>query len=306
MNSPLVSIIMSVYNEQSDFLKLALDSILNQTYENIEFVIVNDSPSNRIVSDILLEYERLNSNIVIITNKTNEGLAKSLNLAISNVSGSYIARMDSDDVSLPRRIEKQMQYLKNTKSDLVGSYIENIDENGNTFSVSKVPTSCKKLLKLLPYSTIAFHPTWFAKAEIFKEVKYNSLFSTAQDYDFLNRAITKGYIVSNIDEVLLQYRSSRTRVSSRNSFLQINFHYLINKKRVDENFDIDKSTKKLINNINVNEENTYIYANNLFIEFSKYKKITDGLQVLFYLFKSKMFRYKIKNFIFSKIIKLYL
>jgi len=303
MSNILISVLMSVFNENTKFLKLSIDSIINQTYKNIEFIIVNDSPLNETVNSILDGYESKYNNIKLIKNTDNIGLAKSLNKAIELSQGAYIARMDSDDISKPDRIEKQLNYLIYNNYDLIGSYIEKIDAASKPFGISKVPSNSKKIIHLLPYATVAFHPTWLGKENIFKELKYNSIFSTTQDYDFLNRMIAKGYKVSNIEEVLLQYRFTYNSISEKKSFFQINFHYLINLKRKNSDLDLNLSIEQFLMNIDKKEEQAYIKANNVFIEFSKRKSFFNALIIFIYLFKSRMFRYKIKNFLCSKIIK---
>ena len=101
---PLVSIIMSVYNSE-DYLKEAIDSILGQTYANLEFIIIDDASTDRSL-DIVKSYN--DKRILLIKNEVNIGLAASLNKGIEIARGKYIARMDSDDISLPERCEKQV------------------------------------------------------------------------------------------------------------------------------------------------------------------------------------------------------
>src|SRR5690606_3913282 len=109
---PLVSVIMSVYNEPEIWLAESIDSILSQTYKEFEFFIVNDNPENLTLAKVLQLYEDNDSRVRIIKNEVNIGLTKSLNKALSLVKGKYIIRMDADDVSLPQRFEKQVTFME--------------------------------------------------------------------------------------------------------------------------------------------------------------------------------------------------
>ena len=108
-NTPLVSVIMSVYNTEEHFLRGAIESILVQTYKNFEFIIVDDASEIR-YKDILHSYQ--DKRIQILQNGRNKGLTESLNRALDVCKGDYIARMDSDDINLPERIERQVKYLE--------------------------------------------------------------------------------------------------------------------------------------------------------------------------------------------------
>ena len=109
-NKPLVSIIMSTYNAE-DSLAKSLDSVINQTYENIEILIMDDC-SDDLSYQILKDYESNFSNIYVYKNSTNLGLTKSLNILINKSNGELIARQDSDDTSTRQRIEKQVKVIK--------------------------------------------------------------------------------------------------------------------------------------------------------------------------------------------------
>ena len=114
MNSgcPTISVIMSVYNTNKSFLAEAIESILNQTYPNFEFIIIDDNSTDGSLS-IIEQYMSKDDRIVLIKNKTNIGLTKSLNKGLKLAKGQYIARMDADDVSLPDRFKQQIEYMEN-------------------------------------------------------------------------------------------------------------------------------------------------------------------------------------------------
>ena len=107
---PAISVIMSVYSEPIEWIKQAIDSILNQTFTGFEFIIVNDNPSRTENRNLLSAYA--DERIHLISNSENVGLTKSLNFALALAKGKYIARMDADDISLPSRFLKQFEYLE--------------------------------------------------------------------------------------------------------------------------------------------------------------------------------------------------
>lgn len=227
MTQPLVSVIMSVYKESFSILREAIDSILGQTLQEFEFIIVNDNPKNPNL-DYLKQLEDNNKNVLLICNEKNQGLPASLNIGVKAAKGKYIARMDADDISLPNRLEEQMKFLIDNNYDLIGCYIERIDNFGKTIGLGKLPNKPKTLRRLLPYATIAFHPTWFAKSEILKNNPYNNLFINSQDYELLHRLIRKDIVISNLSLPLLKYRTNPDVKSARKSYIQYKLHKFVN------------------------------------------------------------------------------
>jgi len=302
MRYPLVSVIMSVYGEKPEYIHLAINSILSQSYPRIEFIIVNDHPDSKLKSE-LSDYVKEFESIIVVNNKENIGLAASLNRAIGLSSGDYIARMDADDVSLENRIDKQLSYLNKEGYDLVGSFIERIDSKGNGLGVSVVPSDVDKLKKLLPYATIAFHPTWFGKSEVFKSIMYNPIFITSQDYDFLHRATKKGYKISNVEEVLLKYRIAKGSLSLNKAFIQVNLHELINVKARDINFNLDKEVSGFLESYDRHREAEYFRAFYAFLCFIDTRDIKYMYRICQGLIVSKSFRLKVRNFTMSKMVQ---
>ena len=119
-----ISVIMSIYSEKEEWIKESIDSILSQTFRDFEFIIINDNPKRKENENLLLEYSQKDNRIIVITNKENIGLTKSLNKGLSIAKGKYIARMDADDISFPTRFQKQIDFLdKNTEYVLCGANI---------------------------------------------------------------------------------------------------------------------------------------------------------------------------------------
>ncbi|HCW53828.1 MAG TPA: hypothetical protein DG753_08850 [Clostridium sp.] len=127
----LVSVIMSCYNEKIEWIRKSIDSILNQSYKNIEFVIVNDNPEYEELKEVLHEYEKKDSRVKLYFNKQNKGLIYSLNKALEISNGNYVARMDADDISYLYRLNDEVEVLKNDNVDFVMSNADIIDEYEN-------------------------------------------------------------------------------------------------------------------------------------------------------------------------------
>lgn len=156
-----VSVIMAVYNEE-EYVEKAVMSLLQQTLNNIEIVICDDSSTDSSY-DILIRLANRFSNIILIRNETNMGLAYSLNRCIELSHGEFLARMDADDISLPRRLEKQLFFLeKHTEYDLVGCQYIMFDENNNQLYSHKKSEPTEKVLPLdVPFA----HPTILIRAD---------------------------------------------------------------------------------------------------------------------------------------------
>ena len=228
MNNELVSIIMSVYNEEENWLKKAIESILNQTYKNIEFIIILDNPDNTKLEKIILDYLRIDNRIIFFKNKRNMGLVYSLNRGIQQSQGKYIARMDADDISELDRIEIQKNFLENKNLDFVGSNIINFIDD-NVEQKSNYPITEEQIYKFLKKANPLAHPTWFLKKSVFNEVGlYRNIFAN-EDYDFILRCSTKKIKIENIEKPLLKYRISPNSISRSNLFEQLITTYYLSR-----------------------------------------------------------------------------
>lgn len=212
MDTPLISVLMSTYNETTKELDESINSILQQTYSNFEFLIINDNPNNYELEKTLKSYK--DSRIKIIHNEENLGLVKSLNSGLKYCNGQYVARMDADDISCPSRIQDELLYLQNNRLDMVGSYIEAIDENGKTIKpLMRFPKNHNQIVKFMRWGSCICHPTWLLKREACFELQGYRKTPHCEDYDFILRAIAHGYKVGNIPKVELSYRIRQSGVS---------------------------------------------------------------------------------------------
>lgn len=208
MDSPLVTILMPVYNAEL-FLKRAMDSILNQTYKNIEFLIINDGSTDNSLA-IIKSY--LDTRIVLLENTKNFGLIYSLNIGMEKATGKYIARMDADDISHKDRIQKQCDYMEaNTYVGILGTFIQ----KENKFKLYAQPNLNSNELKTrLIFTNIFNHPTIMFRNSFVKEKKisYNQEFKHAEDYNLWLGIINETEFAI-LPEYLLFYENHPDQIS---------------------------------------------------------------------------------------------
>ncbi len=229
-----VSVIMSVYDEDKRILKESIYSILNQTFQDFEFIIVHDNPKDKEIESYLKELSSMDDRIKLVKNEKNLGLTESLNLALSLVQGKYIARMDADDVSLPDRLKIQYEFMeKHSEIDLIGSWAYIIDISGEVKNTIRTPVKYSIIKKVLKYRNPLLHPTWFGRYKIFHDLEgYKGFLKVSQDYEFLVRAVFRGYIIINIPEILLKYRLRPDRSGFRHPFYKVITEELIHENYV--------------------------------------------------------------------------
>lgn len=210
----LISVIMPIYNSKISFLVASIDSILNQTYHNIELIIVDSSDKNDICSLIQQRDDRR----ICYRFREKNGISDALNYGLDIAKGDFIARMDADDIALPQRLEKQVAFLdKHSDTDVVGTYFERIDIDGNIIEN-------KSLLGMGNYEAIKSnmifdnpigHPTvMFRKKVIDAGWRYRNVY--AEDYDLWTRMLPSVKF-ANVEEVLLQYRQYEDSTSFTHS-----------------------------------------------------------------------------------------
>lgn len=212
MNKPLVTVLMSVYNGQK-FLSEAIESILNQTFKDFEFLIINDGSTDS-SRGIILSYN--DSRIKLIENQANIGLTRSLNKGIDLAQGKYIARMDADDISLPERLEKQVRFMElNEDVAVCGSCAEIINETKAKIGEFKNPESSDDIKISLFFLNPIVHPTAVMRKNRVVEVgKYDPCFMRAQDYALWIKLFLKGYEFYNLQDKLIIYRNHEINITN--------------------------------------------------------------------------------------------
>ncbi len=207
-----ISVVMSIYSEPIEWISEAIDSILNQTFSDFEFIIINDKPDRKENSILLSKYQRKDNRIVVISNEENIGLTKSLNKGLKIAKGKYIARMDADDISMPARFEKQYDLMEHNANIIVcGTNIKYFGERNNSV---KYPYQNDDFFIFI--QTPFAHPTVMFRGDIIKNnnVLYNESYRYAQDYEFWNRISSLGDFY-NIQEILLNYRVDKKQISRK-------------------------------------------------------------------------------------------
>jgi glycosyltransferase involved in cell wall biosynthesis len=242
IKTPQISVVMSIYNEPEEWLRESIDSILNQTFTDFEFIIINDNPERQLNDTILKEYQKKDNRIVIIENEKNIGLTKSLNKGIKQAKGKYIARMDGDDISLPHRLEKQYYYMtKNSNCIVCGSSVKFF---GIKKGIKYYPMYHFECINLLFLNSCFAHPSVMLRKRVIVENNkyYKEDYLYSQDYRFWVDLVNYGEF-HNIKETLLKYRISGIQISITKSIAQNNFAYLSRKKLIHK-LIIDKDIKQ--------------------------------------------------------------
>ena len=216
---PLVSVVMPTYN-RVNLLPRSIDSIRNQTYQNFEFIIVDDGSTDG-TNELLKSYAQLDKRIRILTNPTNKGISYSRNRGTDAAKGKYVAIMDSDDYSLPTRFEKHVKYLEEHDDVVVlnALYIEmGKEQNGTNNWVP--PDRFNIIFHLKNYFTnIAFFRTDFVRKH---NIRYNEKTISSEDYDFWAQIFMKGGKFAMLNEHLFNLRRHRT--NSKEYYKQISVH----------------------------------------------------------------------------------
>jgi glycosyltransferase involved in cell wall biosynthesis len=215
---PAISILMPLYRSQK-YLKESIDSIINQTYGDFELLIIVDDATEETVS-ILSDYKKTDSRIKIFYND-HIGLINSLNLGIGQARGKYIARMDSDDICFPARLERQYRYMEEHREiGILGTSFAIIDGNGVTTGVFH-PIANPGLIKWrLTYDNCLTHSSVMIRGSILKETGcYRLDAKYAEDYDLWVRA-SRLTDIANHRDVLMKYRVHDENVSSNHYLSQ--------------------------------------------------------------------------------------
>ena len=214
MISRTLAVIMSVYRSDRDvdILKSSIESILNQTFSDFDFMIAIDGYIEKDIKDYLLFIEQKNNHVHLFFDDENHGLAYQLNklidIAIQRCDYKYFARMDADDISNECRFEQQIDFLeKNKNIDVVGSDVIEISSDGEEIFYKKMESDhfkmYKKIIKRCPFN----HPTVMFRADLFREgFRYNSSLKNTQDYYLWIDLLCRKKKFANINKPLLKFR----------------------------------------------------------------------------------------------------
>lgn len=215
MSAPRVSVLMTAYNAEK-YITQAIESILNQTYTDYEFIIINDGSTDD-TPNIIQQYADQDSRIIFVDNKQNQGLIAVLNQGLDMARGEFIARMDADDISLPERFDRQVAYLDaNPDVGVLGTLIYGFGR----YEAPGVQIPVVTVFDLLKQNYIAHPSVMMRKALLDKySLRYNPDYKHCEDMELWSRMIflTK---IHNLMQVLLRYRITGNNVSMQNWKLQ--------------------------------------------------------------------------------------
>jgi glycosyltransferase involved in cell wall biosynthesis len=204
---PLVSVVMAVYNGE-ETVSDAIESMQRQTWQDWEFIVIDDASTDK-TNEVLQRKSSHDTRIRVFRNKTSKGLAASLNVGWKLARGSLIARMDADDISLPTRLQKQVDFLKqNNDVTVLGTGILVKNKEGEIVGQVSRPSSHAELRNQILYKVPFFHPTVMMRKKFLEDSGgYNEKFLRAQDYELWSRSIDKA-CYANLLEPLLQYTAT--------------------------------------------------------------------------------------------------
>ena len=221
-----ISVLLPVYNVEP-YVAEALASIQSQTFSDIEIVVVDDGSTDRTLR-IVEQFASTDRRIKVVRRARNHGLSAALNFGLTFCRAPFIARMDGDDIALPTRLEKQLRFLEeNPDIALVGCATTAIDQSGRLIpglDISQKPITQEAVADTLLLAPPCSH-IWLARREVYDTLSGYREIEVAEDYDFLLRAISAGFRLTNLPESLMLIRTRSGNVSSR--LEQRKAHYYI-------------------------------------------------------------------------------
>ena len=274
MNKPLVSIFLPCYNAEKYILE-CLKSIQQQTYSNIEVIIVDDGSKDRSI-EIIEKFITTDSRFILVKNPINLGLIKTLNKHLPNLKGDYIARMDADDICAADRIQQQVEFLQNNPEvSVVSTGFTIIDDDAN-YLIDMSARACTndsiKFISLL-YNCMC-HAAVMIRSTVYKSFEYDSNFLHCEDYKLFDEMICAGYKISNIKRPLYYVRKNVESVSHKYENIQVRNFIKISGVKINREFP----------DINLNNETHEIITNKLSQSYSQ-SQLVDALNTLKFMAK---------------------
>lgn len=235
----LISVNIPTYNVDK-YVDESIASVLNQSETNFEIIVVDDASSDETYSK-LLTWTNNSEKVKVFKNDRNMRICKSLNKAFRMSTAEYIARVDGDDIALPNRFSTQLNYLQQHNLDLVGCQMIAIDEDGNELSKGNMPVGVDKVRAACQFASPIAH-IWLAKREVYEALDGYREIPYAEDYDFILRALDKGFRCDNTPEHLMLIRQRAGNTASTASLKQRKTHKYVlelHQRRMNSNSDDD-------------------------------------------------------------------
>ena len=201
-----VTVVMPVYREKEEFVRQAIESILNQTLADFKYIIILDDPDNYKLQQVIDEYCSNDERIAFYINDKNMGCPLTKNKGVILSTTEYVAIMDADDISFQNRLEVQLLRMQNDNIDFLAGYVAVIDEDNNVlYTMDKLPIMHKDIVKKMRINNCMPHPAWFFKKKAYIELGGYADIQGCEDYDLLIRAMNQGHRLGNCDQLVLKY-----------------------------------------------------------------------------------------------------
>ena len=228
----MFSVLMSVYkNDKVEYVNIALDSILNQSFHCNELVLIKDGPIDVELEECIEKYSNRYKEIKVFQNDTNLQLGRTLAKGVELCSNDIIARMDADDIACNNRFELQYCYMKNhPEVAVLGGAIEEFDDQDNHM-IKNMPLTHAEILKYSRYRNPINHMTVMFRKNAVLECGNYSHFPYLEDYSLWNRMIAKGYQFANLEEVLVHSRVGREMYERRSGLNYFKSHLRLRKQQ---------------------------------------------------------------------------
>ncbi len=220
MRNKAVTVLMAVYHkEKPEFLQEAMESLWTaQTLKPDQVILVQDGEIGDALQRVIARWKRkLEDALVVVVNEKNMGLTKSLNRGLEYVDTEYIARMDSDDVCVPERFERQVEFLEQHRDvDVVGTFMQEIDECGQLFQVREYPTNPDEVIDYIKKASPLQHASVMFRKRLFDDgLRYNERYRTTQDLALWFDVLARGKKIANIPVILMYYRLTNATYDRR-------------------------------------------------------------------------------------------
>ncbi|ENB5758506.1 glycosyltransferase family 2 protein [Escherichia albertii] len=299
-DNPKVSVLIPTYNVV-EWIEESLLSILEQSYKNIEIVVVDDCSTDG-TYEILCKIAENEPRVLVLRNERNMQIVDTLNIGLTHCTGDFILRHDGDDVSEIDRIEVQLKYLIENKLDLVGTQMLPIDSSGQVIGAkSKLPLSHELIEKIANFSSPLTH-VWICKKNIYDKLGGYRKVPYAEDFDFLLRTIDSGFKCGNTSVALTRIRHRYGNTSDVASLSQRKGYFYalkLHKQRQIHNYDYYND----VDAVNLTRHNKLVsYFHSLSTRFlHKAFKSKNKLEKILYTVLSASTSYYNAHYIYQRI-----
>ncbi len=246
MEAPLVSVVMATFNESAEYITASIESILNQNYQNWELIIADDSTRLETVS-VIDSLAGRDNRIFVLRHSERMGFVCALNEGLKRARGKYIARMDGDDISLPDRFQREVDYLeRHEEVSVLGGAMNIINKKGKIVSYRNYPQKGMKLLLWSILRNPLAHPTvMFRSAIVQSGMYYDVKQKKAEDIEFWLRLQKNGYQIENLPNTILNYRVEGDLSLKRNKE-QWKYNFIARKKNFNWNHPLCSSLSIIV------------------------------------------------------------